>query len=286
VVRRRISWGTISGAAAAAVGLALLFGLHARGHGSLDASAPAPTPADQARSPSQRTGEQFRPATIRFGDSWTVLVYSTQPAPDEERLPAEAWRFTAVGVRPDQIAVQARRIGSRDDAPVTLLLDPGSGSLLRSRVAVPASLGPRIIDRQHDPSKPALVDLSPVPFDRPAFPLLLPEKQKMAARRAPRETVYEGVSAAAAGRVRFGGTTRQRVYRVDTRSASAVIARGLRAAGASWPGKLPASPACRVEILAPGGQRVEQLWAAGIPWPIYSATPTQLSWLVEFKRAT
>ena len=63
------------------------------------------------------------------------------------------------------------------------------------------------------------------------------------------------------------------------------VARGLAHAGTAWHGRLPAAAACRVEIVAPGGQKVEQLWATGVPWPLYTATATTRSWLVNYQRS-
>jgi hypothetical protein len=84
--------------------------------------------------------------------------------------------------------------------------------------------------------------------------------------------------------VQFGGKVIQRVYRCDAKLGAQTMARGLREAGTAWGGKLPAIPACRVELVASGGEKIEQLWAPGIPWPLYTATATTRSWLVDFQR--
>src|SRR5439155_24039945 len=128
--------------------------------------------------------------------------------------------------------------------------------------------------------------LSPVPFDRPAFPLALPADATAAAREGCTEMAYEGTRAPSAGGVAFSVRTVQRVYRSDARSGAKVMARSARTAGgAPAPKRLPAAPGARVEIVGPRGETVGQLWAGGIPWPIYSGSATKRCWLVNFKPA-
>jgi hypothetical protein len=209
------------------------------------------------------------------------MVRSAFPEAHGPWQEAEAWQFTAVGVRADQVAVEARPAGSRRDAPVMLLIDPATGGLLRSRVAVPAKYGPKLIERHYEPARPGLAELSPVPIDRPAFPLRVPEAA--VAGGPPSETVYDGVRSAPTGRVQFGGRTRQRVYACGPAAGRARLRQGLREAGHTVPAKLAASPRCRVELFAPGGEKVEQLWSPAIPWPLYSASATTRAWLIDFR---
>jgi len=233
--------------------------------------------------PATPAAEAFHAPPIRFGDSWTVVVRSK--APEEEETPNQgaAWHFTAVGVRDDQIAVEARPVGTQAE-PVTLLIDPRTGMMIRSRVVVPSNDGPKMIDRHYEPGHPCLADLSPVPFDRPAFPLAVPAAMQRGAA-AVQETVYEATRPAEEGRVQFAGKTRQRVFRTDAKAAAKLIARPEPGVPA-WKGKLPAAPRCRVELIGAGRGKVEQLWAAGIPWPVYSASSTARCWLVDFKRGS
>jgi hypothetical protein len=144
-----------------------------------------------------------------------------------------------------------------------------------------------MVDRTYDPGQPCVADLSPVPFDRPAFPLTLPPAAKKGQKKPYSEQLFEDVSPAASGRVQFSRKTRQRVYRTDARASAKVLERGLRESGsAGAETEIPAKPHCRVEIVTPGGRTVEQLWAAGVPWPLYSASESARSWLVHFKRST
>jgi hypothetical protein len=212
------------------------------------------------------------------------MVRSALPQVADAWQPDDAWQFTAIGARPDEVIVEARPLRRPDAEPVTVMIDPQSGALLRSRVVVPANFGPKLIDRSHDAAQPGLVEMSPVPIDRPVFPLLLPAPPKKGSPPPSSETRYETVRPAAPGHVQFGGQVLQRVYRCDRKIGTQTVARGLRAAGAAWRGKLPAAPACRVEIVGSGGEKVEQLWAAGIPWPLYTASANTRSWLVEFQR--
>src|SRR5207249_367460 len=100
------------------------------------------------------------------------------------------------------------------------------------------------------------------------------------------EMAYEGTHAPVSGGVAFSARMVQRVYRSDAKAGAKVLDRsGRSAGGAPALKKLPAAPRCRVEIVGPRGETVEQLWAARIPWPIYSGTATKRCWLVNFKPA-
>jgi len=214
------------------------------------------------------------------------MVRSAVPDAPDAWQPDEAWQFTVTGVRDDQAVVEARPLGSQNEAPVTLLLDPHTGTMVRSRVVVPSNYGPKMIDERYDAGKPCVSQLSPVPFDRPAFPLALPAKTKIPRWDGCTEVAYERTQAPRSGGVSFSGRTLQRVYRSDAKAGARVVARGARSAGGASPMKsLPAAPRCRVEIVGPRGETVEQLWAAQIPWPVYSGSATKRCWLINFKRA-
>lgn len=253
---------------------------------------PAPAPP-AAVAPADPAGPALRAPELHFGDSWTVIVQGAHPEDDGAWLPHEAWRFTVTGVREDQAVVEGRPVGSSGQAPVTLLLDPRSGTLRRSRVVLPANFGPKMVDREYQPSQPCVTDLSPVPFDRPAFPLILPVNKKGAAGQPFTQQVYEAADAGAPGHVRFSAKTVQRVYPTDAKSAEKILARDHRAGArgaeagteAVRPLTLAAKPRWRVEIKVPGGKSVEQLWAPSVPWPVYSASSTTRSWMVEFNRS-
>jgi len=214
------------------------------------------------------------------------MVRSALPDAPDAWQPDEAWQFAVTGVRDDQVVIEARPLGSRDEAPVTLLLDPHNGTMLRSRVVVPSNYGPKMIDERYDLGKPCVSELSPVPFDRPAFPLALPARTRTPKWEDCTEIAYERTQTSRSGGVAFSGRTVQRVYRSDAKAGAKVMARGARSAGGASPLKSwPATPRCRVEIVGPRGETVEQLWAARIPWPVYSGSATKRCWLVNFKRA-
>src|SRR5262249_41355379 len=197
----------------------------------------------QPTNPPVPAGKSFRAPEIRVGDRWLVMVRAELPQEAGAWLPDDAWQFVAVGVQPDQVVVEARPVRRPDADPVTLIIDPRSGALVRSGVVVRANFGRKMIDRSHDAGQPGLVEMSPVPIDRPASPLLLPQAARKGSASPPSETQYDTVRAAAPGRVQFGGKVLQRVYRCDAKTGAQTVARGLAHAGTAWPGRLPAAAA-------------------------------------------
>src|SRR5262245_37905939 len=193
-------FGSVSGLAAF-TGLLVVAGVAGlRVRGLHLSSRPAPPPARQAApAPTSPVpaGEKFRPREMQFGDSWVVV--STSAFPDSRGgvnwHPPVGWKFTVASVRSDQVAVEARRLGSSDDPALTLAIDPRTATIIRSRVLVPATYGDRILDRRYQPGEPCLTDLSPVPFDRPVFPVVLPGKNE--AKGAYREEVHRSVTGTA-----------------------------------------------------------------------------------------
>ena len=289
----RWRFGGALGAGAVALGAVWVSTVNGSSRGKAAAVPPAPAPAVAPAAAAPADGQAVRAPELRFGDSWTVIVQAAHPEDDGAWQTEEAWQFTVTGVRADQTVVEARRAGSSGIAPVTLLLDPSSGTLRRSRVVLPANFGPKMVDREYQADQPCVNDLSPVPFDRPAFPLIVPVSKKGAPGKPFTQRVFEAADTAAPGHVRFSSKTVQRVYPTDAKAAEKILARDQRegsrgaeaGAEAVRPLTLAAQPRWRVEIKVPGGKSVEQLWAPSIPWPVYSASSTTRAWMVEFNRS-
>src|SRR5262249_2482750 len=132
-----------------------------RGDGQVELAAgfrssipPAPLPPRERRA---RHHQQVPAPPLRFGDQWTVRVAVADPPETNAWQGGSVWEFAVVGASSEQVIVEARPSGSRDSAPVTLVLDPASGGLVRSRVVVPSNYGPKMIDRQHAPDRPQRV---------------------------------------------------------------------------------------------------------------------------------
>jgi hypothetical protein len=249
------------------------------------ASAAAPG-APPALKPAAST---FPAAPLRFGDTWVVISCAGFPDSRGGLIwhDPEAWSFAVTSARPDQVVVEARPVGSVDDPRVTLGLDPRTGNIVRTRIGVPSNYGQRMLDRKYPGDIPCLTEFSPVPIDRPAFPLLLPPAGKNGG--APyREVVHEDTTSPTGdGRVGFKHAVRQRVYRADARSGSQFIERGLRELQKTGLREnIPFGGGCRVELIGAGGHPVEQVWSSRYPWPVYSATETARCWLVEYKKAS